>query len=81
MVKVGDTFTIKGVTVEIREVLPYTSFWNLKQLMVGYVIKDRGYISPTAHFWMNANDDIRPQIERIVDYYMQVKDSILRGTT
>lgn len=80
MVKVGDTFTIKGVTLEIREVLPYTTFSGIKQFMIGYVLKDRGYISPVAHFWFNVNDDIRPIVEQVVDYYIQVRDSILRGT-
>ena len=73
MVKVGDEFEDSGIVVKIMEMAPYFSASGSPSYMVGYIIKDGKYTSPTAHFWMLTSGDIKREVKKIVAYYNEIK--------
>jgi len=77
VVKVGMRFTIKGVTVEIVETIPYELPSGAKALLVGYRLHDLDYHSPVAHIWFRpeelTNEKVREKFEALVDFYKSLK--------
>lgn len=79
-IKIGDTHTHKGVTLEVVEVTKLTTFSGITQLMIAYKIRDRDYVSPVAHVFVNEGQDVRTAFEQVIDYYLNVKRMLLRGS-
>jgi len=77
MVRAGETYTHKKIVVKIMEVIPYRSYTGRRHLMIAYKIIDGDFESPVAHFWKPEGEDIRPYIERVVEYYLEVRKSLL----
>ena len=77
MVRAGEEYTVQGVKVRIMEVIPYRSYTGRRMLMIAYKIIDRGFESPTAHFWMPEREDIRPHLREIVAHYLEVRSALL----
>jgi hypothetical protein len=70
--RVGETFEHKKITVTLVELQPFFDPSNRRSLMVSYKLKDGTFEGPTSHFWMGRNQDIRPRIEEVVEYYLSV---------
>jgi len=76
MVRAGETYEHEGIKVKIMEVKPYYTYRKRRNLLIGYKIIDGNYTSPTAHFWMAENEDIRRKIEEVVNFYLDIKKSM-----
>jgi len=77
MVREGETYTHKNITIVILEVREYTTFAGRKELMIAYRLKDGRYTSPTAHFWMPQTKDINVEIRKIVEHYLNVRAAVV----
>lgn len=76
MVRQGETYEHEGIKVRIMEVAPVTVYKGKRTYLIGYKIIDGNYTSPLAHFHMAEYEDIRKWIERIVNYYLDIKKSM-----
>lgn len=77
VVREGDTHEFKKITFKVMEVIPHFDPAYRPRLMVGYRLIDGDYESQTAHLWMGKNEDIRPHVERVVEYYLGTVRKIL----
>jgi len=69
----GQSFIMKGITIRIVEVAEWRMPWGERYYLVGYRIVDGDRISPVAHILVRDDEDLRPWLEKIADYYNQVK--------
>ncbi|MBA7556113.1 hypothetical protein ES705_48811 [subsurface metagenome] len=78
MPRVGQELEEKGITLKIMEIVPYFSPTGKRMLLVGYRIIDGKFTSTLAHFFMKANADIRPEVEKVINFYKEQMD-IIKG--
>jgi len=78
MVHAGETHQHKGVTLRIVEVNKYRLYSGQEELMIAYRIIDKGWESPTAHFFLPPRVDPRPKVEKIIEEYLRIRDMIRR---
>ncbi len=82
MLRDGQRFNIKGVTVEIIEVMPYRRPRG-KAYLVAYRIIDYDMVTPVAHFWIEDTETdeekIREKLTEVVNHYKAVKSQLKRG--
>lgn len=78
MVREGEEVKVKNVIIRIQEVLPYFDFTNKRCLMIGYVIIDGSFQTDLAHVWIPKNADVRPELEKVVNKYLQQTAMIRR---
>jgi len=78
MVHAGERHQHKGITLRIVEVTEYRTFSGQKELMIAYRLIDKGWESPTAHFWLPPRVDPRPKVEKIIEEYLRIRDQIRR---
>ena len=79
MVRIGDKFEEQGITIHIKEVLPYFNPVGKRMLMIGYRIQDGKFVSTIAHFFMGAKTDIRKEIKKVAEYYLENK-KVIQGS-
>jgi len=77
MVRAGETHEHQGIKIRIVEVATIIGYKRRKTYLIGYKIIDGDYTSPAAHFWMAENEDIRQHIEKIVSFYLEIKDKMI----
>lgn len=77
MVRAGETFEHRSITIKIVEVKPYFDPSNRRCLQVGITLKDGKYESPVYHFWMGKNEEIRTYIEKAANDYLSHQKAIL----
>jgi len=81
VVRVGDEYKLpideeqpdRKIVIKIVEVIPYRKLTGGRRLLIGYKLIDGNFVSPTAHLWINENEDIRPHLKRVVEFYNEVK--------
>jgi len=66
-----------SITIEIVEVAEVPQFPSGKAYMIAYRIIDGDYVSPVAHLFVSSDTDLKKEFKRVVDFYNQVKSSIL----
>jgi len=78
MVRAGETYTRKEVTLRIIEVYTYRTATGRREQMIAYRIEHGSYISPVAHFWIGEGEDIRAKINSVIDHYLSIRSLVTR---
>jgi len=78
MVHAGERHEHRGVTLQIVEVNEYKTFSGQREFMIAYRIIDRDWESPIAHFFLPPRVDPRPKVEKIIEEYLRIRQSIRR---
>jgi len=75
--KKGDNaYIFRNIVVEIVEVMQFRSPAGRLKNMIAYRIRDRNFVSPVAHFWMDQAEDVKKYIKQVVEQYLAVKGMI-----
>jgi len=78
MVRAGETYRHRDIDLRIEEVTEYKTFSGLRELMIAYRIIDGTWKSPVAHFFLPPRTDPRPKVEKIIEEYLRIRESIRR---
>jgi len=78
MPRAPQSFNIRGITVEIVEVMEHKTFTGQREYLVAYRIRDGHFISPVAHFICRSDRELRQKINEVADHYFGLKP-VLRG--
>jgi hypothetical protein len=78
-VNVGEQITFNGVTFRIVEIMPFKTVTNREMVMIAYQLLDRRFTSSVAHLALERREPIQPHVEKIIDAYIQTRESVRRG--
>lgn len=78
MPRAPQSFDVRGITVEIVEVMEHRTITGMKEFLVAYRIRDGQFISPVAHFVCKSDNELRHKINEVADHYFNLKP-MLRG--
>ena len=80
-VRPGDRYYKDTVTFEVVEVNKTADIRGLAIYIIAYRIRDRvgnrEFVSPVAHIFVTANDDVKKHIEKVVDDYLRLRNQLL----
>ena len=79
MPRAGERYEHKGIILEIVEVMPYRLLTGRRAFLIAYRIIDGSFISPVAHFYYLHGMKMKDIVVKVMENYLQVKNTLLRG--
>lgn len=77
-VRAGQQFEEQGIIFKVVERQPYTDAAGKSSYMISYRLIDGKEVTTVAHLWVGRSQDLRPEIKKCVEYYIEMRDK-MRG--
>jgi len=78
-VRTGEKLFYKNITFSIVEKIETKDFMGRELVVLSYQIIDGNFQSQVAHLFLHPLDNIKEWVMKIVENYIQIKQSMLRG--
>jgi len=72
MVDTETRVQVENITVQVVEVIPYRDVGGKTNLLVGYKIIDKDFVSPVAHIWGSETDNWNLKLKQAGEHYLDI---------